>query len=58
MSETIRLVVASADNEGRATVAHNVQYALVDLVLLWFVDLKRYSLDSLFRRKTELRLTN
>jgi thiosulfate dehydrogenase [quinone] large subunit len=40
------------------TVAHNLQYALVNFVLLWFVDLNRYSLDSLFRRKTELRLTN
>jgi thiosulfate dehydrogenase [quinone] large subunit len=36
------------------TVAHNLQYALVNFVLLWFVDLNRYSLDSLFRRKTEL----
>jgi thiosulfate dehydrogenase [quinone] large subunit len=40
------------------TVAHNLQYALVNFVLLWFVDLNRYSLDSLFRRKTELRLAN
>jgi thiosulfate dehydrogenase [quinone] large subunit len=37
-----------------STVAHNVQYALVNFVLLWFADLNRYSLDSLFR-KTELR---
>jgi thiosulfate dehydrogenase [quinone] large subunit len=40
------------------TVAHNLQYALVNFVLLWFVDLNRYSLDSLFRQKTELRLAN
>ncbi|HUS13254.1 MAG TPA: hypothetical protein VMZ30_22480 [Pyrinomonadaceae bacterium] len=40
------------------TVAHNLQYALVNFVLLWFVDLNRYSLDSLFRRNTELRLAN
>jgi thiosulfate dehydrogenase [quinone] large subunit len=40
------------------TVAHNLQYALVNFVLLWFVDLNRYSLDSLFRRNRELRLVN
>jgi thiosulfate dehydrogenase [quinone] large subunit len=34
------------------TVAHNLQYGLVNFVLLWLVDLNRYSLDSLFRRKT------
>jgi len=34
------------------TVAHNLQYAFGNFVLLWFVDLNRYSLDSLFRRKT------
>ena len=34
------------------TVAHNLQYALVNFVLLWLVDLNRYSLDSLFGRKT------
>jgi thiosulfate dehydrogenase [quinone] large subunit len=34
------------------TVAHNTQYALVNFVLLWLVDLNRYSLDSLFRPKT------
>lgn len=39
-------------------VAHNLQYALVNFVLLWLADLNRYSLDSLFRRKTELRLTS
>jgi thiosulfate dehydrogenase (quinone) large subunit len=33
------------------TVAHNLQYGLVNFVLLWLVDLNRYSLDSLFRRK-------
>ncbi len=33
------------------TVAHNLQYALVNFVLLWLVDLNRYSLDSLFRRR-------
>jgi thiosulfate dehydrogenase [quinone] large subunit len=33
------------------TVAHNLQYALVNFVLLWLVDLNRYSLDSLFVRK-------
>jgi thiosulfate dehydrogenase (quinone) large subunit len=34
-----------------STVAHNLQYALVNFVLLWLVDLNRYSLDSLFGRK-------
>jgi thiosulfate dehydrogenase [quinone] large subunit len=34
------------------TVAHNLQYALVNFVLLWLVDLNRYSLDSLFVRRT------
>ena len=34
------------------TVAHNTQYALVNFVLLWLVDLNRYSLDSIFGRKT------
>jgi hypothetical protein len=37
------------------TVAHNLQYALVNFVLLWLLDLNRYSLDSLFRGKTELK---
>jgi len=34
------------------TVAHNTQYALVNFVLLWLVDLNRYSIDSLLGRKT------
>jgi thiosulfate dehydrogenase [quinone] large subunit len=34
------------------TVAHNLQYALVNFILLWLVDLNQYSLDSLLRRKT------
>jgi thiosulfate dehydrogenase [quinone] large subunit len=33
------------------TVAHNLQYVLVNFVLLWLVDLNRFSLDSLFRRR-------
>ena len=33
------------------TVAHNLQYALVNFALLWFSDLDRYSLDSIFNRK-------
>ncbi len=40
------------------TVAHNLQYALVNFVLLWLVDLNRYSLDSLFRRKTAAGFTS
>lgn len=34
-----------------ATVAHNLLYVLVNFVLLWFVDLNRYSLDGLLERK-------
>src|SRR6266699_2791761 len=33
------------------TVAHNLQYALVNFVLLWLVDLNRYSIDGMMRRK-------
>jgi thiosulfate dehydrogenase [quinone] large subunit len=33
------------------TVAHNLQYVLVNFVLLWLVDLNRYSVDSLFKRR-------
>jgi thiosulfate dehydrogenase [quinone] large subunit len=35
------------------TVAHNTQYALVSFVLLWLVDLNRYSLDGLLARKSQ-----
>ena len=34
------------------TVAHNLQYALVNFVLLWLVDLNRYSLDSILGRRS------
>ncbi|PYS81300.1 MAG: hypothetical protein DMF70_09485 [Acidobacteria bacterium] len=34
-------------------VAHNLQYALVNFVLLWLVDLNRFSLDWLFRRRAQ-----
>jgi thiosulfate dehydrogenase [quinone] large subunit len=34
------------------TVAHNLQYALVNFVLLWLVDLNRYSFDCMFGRRT------
>jgi thiosulfate dehydrogenase (quinone) large subunit len=33
------------------TVAHNLQYAMVNFVLLWLVDLNRYALDGLFNRR-------
>src|SRR2546422_10547768 len=33
------------------TVAHNLQYVLINFVLLWLIDLNRYSLDSLFRHR-------
>jgi len=35
-----------------STVAHNLQYALVNFVLLWASDLNRYSLDAVFGRRT------
>jgi thiosulfate dehydrogenase (quinone) large subunit len=40
------------------TVAHNLQYALVNFVLFWFVDLNRYSVDGLLRRKPAVGFTN
>lgn len=40
------------------TVAHNLQYALVNFVLLWLADLNRYSLDSLVRPKTKAGFTS
>ena len=40
------------------TVAHNLQYALVNFVLLWFVDLNRYSVDGLLGRKRPVGFTN
>ena len=33
------------------TVAHNLQYGLVNFVLLWLIDLDRYSVDSLFWKR-------
>jgi len=39
------------------TVAHNLQYALINFVLLWLSDLNRYSLDSLFRRSKPMGFT-
>jgi thiosulfate dehydrogenase [quinone] large subunit len=35
-----------------STVAHNLQYALINFVLLWLVDLNRCSIDGLLRRKS------
>ncbi len=40
-----------------STVAHNVQYALVNFVLLWLVDLNRYSIDGLMRNKPPVGFT-
>jgi len=40
------------------TVAHNLQYALVNFVLLWLVDLNRYSIDSLFGRRVPAGFTS
>jgi uncharacterized membrane protein YphA (DoxX/SURF4 family) len=39
-------------------VAHNLQYVLVNFVLLWFLDLNRFSLDSLLRKKTTAGFTS
>ena len=33
-------------------VAHNLQYGLVNFVLLWFVDFNSFSIDSLFVKRT------
>src|SRR5713226_9633480 len=33
------------------TVAHNLQYVLLNFVLLWFFDLNRYSVDGIIARK-------
>ena len=35
-----------------ATVAHNLQYVLINFVLLWFVEFNRYSIDALYGRRT------
>ena len=37
------------------TAAHNLQYALINFVLLWFVDMNSYSLDSVFGRYKVIR---
>jgi thiosulfate dehydrogenase (quinone) large subunit len=34
------------------TVAHNLQYALVNFFLFWLLELNRYSLDEIFARQT------
>lgn len=39
------------------TVSHNFQYALVNFVLLWFVDLNPYWLDALFGRRNPVGFT-
>jgi len=39
------------------TVANNLQYVLVNFVLLWFVDLNRLSLDFMFGRKASAGFT-
>jgi thiosulfate dehydrogenase [quinone] large subunit len=40
------------------TVAHNLQYVLINFVLLWFVDLNPYSADALIGRKTPAGFTS
>jgi thiosulfate dehydrogenase (quinone) large subunit len=40
------------------TVAHNLQYGLVNFVLLWLVDLNRYSVDRLFAQKSPAGFTS
>ena len=36
-----------------ATVAHNLQFVLLNFLLLWFVEMNRYSLDAFVGRKNE-----
>lgn len=44
---------------GRADgVAHNLIYVLVNFVLLWFVDMNRFSLDDLFAKKPSAGFTS
>jgi thiosulfate dehydrogenase (quinone) large subunit len=40
------------------TVAHNLQYALVNFALLWFVEMNHYSLDTLLVRKSPAGFTS
>ena len=40
------------------TVAHNLQYGLVNFVLLWLADQNGYSVDSLLRRSRPVGFTN
>src|SRR5919108_2130293 len=40
-----------------ATTAHNLQYVLINFVLLWFVEFNRYSVDALFGRQTPASLS-
>jgi thiosulfate dehydrogenase [quinone] large subunit len=39
------------------TVAHNLQFVLVNFALLWLVDLNRFSVDSLLNRKASAGFT-
>ena len=39
------------------TVAHNLQYVLLNFVLLWFVDLNSISIDSLIRKRPAVGFT-
>jgi thiosulfate dehydrogenase [quinone] large subunit len=41
-----------------ATVAHNLQYGLINFVLLWLVDLNRYSIDGLWQPKAAAGFTS
>ena len=40
------------------TVAHNLQFALINFVLLWLVDLNRYSIDGLLNRTSPAGFTS
>ncbi len=40
------------------TVAHNLQYVLINFVLLWFVEMNTYSLDRLFWKRTPAGFTS
>ncbi|MFN2532334.1 MAG: YceI family protein [Pyrinomonadaceae bacterium] len=39
------------------TIAHNVQYALINFVLLWFVEFNAFSLDRLLGRTARMAIT-
>jgi thiosulfate dehydrogenase [quinone] large subunit len=47
-------LVMAGDTE---TVAHNLQYALINFVLLWLCDVNLFSLDRLLKRSSTMGIT-